>query len=202
MCVGGANEHMCRFAFDWMGTKSSYRSVFNRLTMLSPPASPPPAKENPKDSFNPRAVNVPKLWRVFVALLGTSNHRRLTVAYLTNGVRKNRAQGESDGLHIHPSTSHTAMADWAAELKKLKEDAKRKREAVAGGDGGNDRSKYIRRSDLVSASLPTLHFHARHISHHIEPSEVEVIRRPHTIKIQGHVCSSPLTHSLGVFYKT
>lgn len=55
------------------------------------------------------------------------------------------------------------MADLAAELKKLKEDAKRKREAIAGGDGGNDRSKYIRRADLVSAS-PSPVVRARHIA--------------------------------------
>jgi hypothetical protein len=42
------------------------------------------------------------------------------------------------------------MADWAAELEQLKEDAKRKRDAAAStSDGG--RRKYVRRSEMVRA---------------------------------------------------
>jgi hypothetical protein len=44
------------------------------------------------------------------------------------------------------------MAEWAAEMKKMKEEAKRKRDAAAGADGDGERSKYIRRADLVRAS--------------------------------------------------
>eukprot|EP00037_Helgoeca_nana_P008057 m.72092 g.72092 ORF g.72092 m.72092 type:complete len:365 (-) comp18699_c0_seq1:1821-2915(-) len=61
------------------------------------------------------------------------------------------------------------MADWAAELEQLKEDAKRKRDAAAStSDGG--RRKYVRRSEMNSVGAEPVH--------ESKPTSPTVVRSP------------------------